>query len=54
MGLDEEKGGIVVVRPDGYVGVVVRLEEGKGTCDALNQYFGVITGKKLGGEKASL
>jgi hypothetical protein len=54
MGLDEEKGGIVVVRPDGYVGVVVKLEEGSGTCDALNQYFGVITGKKLGSEKASL
>jgi hypothetical protein len=54
MGLDEEKGGIVIVRPDGYVGVVVKLAEGKGTCDALNQYFGVITGKKLGGEKASL
>lgn len=54
MGLDEEKGGIVVVRPDGYVGVVVKLEEGKGTCEALNKYFEVVTGKKLGAEKASL
>ncbi|KAF1911783.1 FAD binding domain-containing protein [Ampelomyces quisqualis] len=54
MGLDDENGGIVVVRPDGYVGVVVGLDEGSGTCDALNQYFGVITGRKLGGEKASL
>ncbi|KAF1840866.1 uncharacterized protein K460DRAFT_389409 [Cucurbitaria berberidis CBS 394.84] len=54
MGLDEVKGGIVVVRPDGYVGVVVKLEEGKGTCEALNKYFEVVTGKKLGGEKASL
>ncbi|KAH7414450.1 FAD binding domain-containing protein [Phaeosphaeria sp. MPI-PUGE-AT-0046c] len=54
MGLDENKGGIVVVRPDGYVGVVVKLEEGSGTCDALNQYFSVITGRKMGGEKASL
>jgi hypothetical protein len=54
MGLDEEKGGVVVVRPDGYVGVVVRLEEGKGTCEALDGYFGVVTGKKLGLERASL
>lgn len=54
MGLDEEKGGIVIVRPDGYVGVVVKLEEGTGTCDALNQYFQVVTGKRLGGETASL
>jgi hypothetical protein len=54
MGLNQETGGIVVVRPDGYVGVVVKLEEGSGTCDALNRYFEVVTGKKLGGEKASL
>ncbi|RNJ56181.1 hypothetical protein D7B24_007664 [Verticillium nonalfalfae] len=39
MGLDEEKGGVVVVRPDGYVGVVVGLAEGSGTVDALNEYF---------------
>ncbi|CAO2650456.1 Nn.00g017480.m01.CDS01 [Neocucurbitaria sp. VM-36] len=54
MGLDQEKGGVVVVRPDGYVGVVVKLEEGKGTSEALNKYFEVVTGKKLGGERASL
>lgn len=54
MGLDEEQGGVVVVRPDGYVGVVVRLEEGKGTCEALNKYFGAVTGKKMGEERASL
>ncbi|KAJ4367404.1 hypothetical protein N0V83_006986 [Neocucurbitaria cava] len=54
MGLDERRGGVVVVRPDGYVGVVVKLEEGRGTCEALNRYFGVVTGRKLGGEKASL
>jgi hypothetical protein len=54
MGLDEQTGGIVVVRPDGYVGVVVKLEEGAGTCEALNAYFAVVTGRKLGGEKASL
>lgn len=54
MGLDEEKGGIVVVRPDGYVGAVVRLEEGSGTCEALNKYFGAVTGKRMGEERASL
>lgn len=54
MGLDEEKGGVVVVRPDGYVGVVVKLEEGAGTCEALNQYFAAVTGKKMGEERASL
>ncbi|KAF3040861.1 hypothetical protein E8E12_000215 [Didymella heteroderae] len=54
MGLDEEKGGVVVVRPDGYVSAVVKLEEGSGTADALNKYFGAVTGKKLGGERASL
>jgi hypothetical protein len=54
MGLDEEKGGVVVVRPDGYVGVVVALEEGRGTAEALDAYFGVLTGKKLGGERANL
>lgn len=54
MGLKEDEGGIVVVRPDGYVGVVVRLEEGKGTAEALNKYFSVVTGKTLGEEKAVL
>ena len=54
MGLDQEKGGVVVVRPDGYVGVVVKLEEGSGTCEALDSWFGSVTGKKLGGERPSL
>jgi hypothetical protein len=54
MGLDEEKGGIVVVRPDGYVGCVVKLEEGSGTVDALNQYFGSFATKKLGNDEARL
>ncbi|CAJ2510715.1 Uu.00g063400.m01.CDS01 [Anthostomella pinea] len=48
MGLDEEKGGVVVVRPDGYVGVVAALVEGSGTVDALNEYFGAFCTKKLG------
>jgi hypothetical protein len=54
MGLDEERGGVVVVRPDGYVGCVVRLVEGPGTVDALNKYFGVFATKELGGEQAQL
>lgn len=48
MGLDEEKGGVVVVRPDGYVGVVAALEEGSGTIDALNDYFSAFCTKKFG------
>jgi hypothetical protein len=54
MGLDEEKGGVVVVRPDGYVGCVVKLEEGTGTVDALNEYFGSFVTKKLGNGDARL
>lgn len=52
-GLDQEKGGVVVVRPDGYVGLVTQLVDGSGTVDALNQYFGAFTTKKLG-QKLSL
>jgi hypothetical protein len=54
MGLSEEEGGVVVVRPDGYVGCVVRLVEGRGTCEALNGYFKVLTGMRLGDERAVL
>jgi hypothetical protein len=54
MGLDEERGGVVVVRPDGYVGCVVKLAEGSGTVDALNEYFGSFVTKKVGGEVAQL
>jgi len=54
MGLDEEKGGVVVVRPDGYVGCVVKLVEGAGTVDALNEYFSSFVGKTLGGGEARL
>ena len=43
MGIDQEQGGVVMVRPDGYVGCVVRLVEGSGTVDALNDYFGAFT-----------
>lgn len=51
MGLDQQSGGIVVVRPDGYVGFVVKLVEGRGTVDALDAYFDVFTEKSLGSEK---
>jgi hypothetical protein len=54
MGLSEEEGGVVVVRPDGYVGCVVALKEGSGTVDALNQYFAAFVTKKIGGERAQL
>ncbi|RYP68005.1 hypothetical protein DL771_006928 [Monosporascus sp. 5C6A] len=54
MGLDPERGGVVVVRPDGYVGIVVRLVEGSGTVDALNEYFGSFCTKKLGGGSRAL
>lgn len=54
MGLDAERGGVVVVRPDGYVGAVVRLEEGGGTTEALNEYFGSFVTRRLGGEGGKL
>ena len=53
MGLDEERGGVVVVRPDGYVACVVRLVEGSGTVDALNDYFSTFTMLKAGGSEAA-
>ena len=48
MGLDSEKGGVVIVRPDGHVGCVVSLVEGSGTVDALNDYFGAFVSKPIG------
>ena len=54
MGMDQEMGGVVVVRPDGYVGIVISLVEGSGTVDALNEYFGTFCSKKLGEPKAQL
>ena len=48
MGLDSEKGGVVIVRPDGHVGCVVGLVEGSETVDALNEYFGSFTSKTIG------
>ncbi|KAI0406265.1 FAD binding domain-containing protein [Xylaria palmicola] len=54
VGLDAETGGVVVVRPDGYVGLVTGLVEGRGTMDALNAYFDAFCTKKLGDEKPQL
>ncbi|KAI0107021.1 FAD binding domain-containing protein [Nemania sp. FL0031] len=54
MGVDQEKGGVVVVRPDGYVGIVTSLVEGSGTIDALNAYFNAFCRKKIGDSKAQL
>lgn len=54
LGLDEERGGVVVVRPDGYVGIVVQLVEGSGTVDALNEYFSAFCTKELGGVTSQL
>lgn len=54
MGLDEERGAVVVVRPDGYVGTVVSLVEGTGTISALNEYFSAFCIKKLGGVTSQL
>ena len=48
MGLDEERGGVLVVRPDGHVGCVVGLSEGSGTVNALNAYFGAFTSRTFG------
>ena len=48
MGLDEERGGVIIVRPDGHVACVVSLVEGSGTVDALNEYFGAFVTKPLG------
>ncbi|KAL9059453.1 MAG: hypothetical protein Q9162_001151 [Coniocarpon cinnabarinum] len=42
-GAESGHAAVVVVRPDGYIGCVVRLVEGSGTVDALNAYFGAFT-----------
>lgn len=53
MGLHEERGGVVVVRPDGYVACVVKLE-GAATVDALNAYFNSFSVRKIGVDEARL
>ncbi|KAK2744858.1 hypothetical protein FQN57_004182 [Myotisia sp. PD_48] len=32
-------GGVIVVRPDGHIACVVELVEGRGTAEAINEYF---------------
>lgn len=54
LGLDPEHGGVVVVRPDGYTGIVASLAPGSGTVDALNGYFASFCTKKLGEPRAQL
>ncbi|KAK7755886.1 hypothetical protein SLS62_002173 [Diatrype stigma] len=49
----EGEGAVVVVRPDGYVGVVVSLVEGSGTADVLNAYFDSFCAKKIGSSSSS-
>ncbi|PHH65194.1 hypothetical protein CDD82_1683 [Ophiocordyceps australis] len=39
IGLHDQPGAVVVVRPDGFVGAVVQLVQGSGTVDALNAFF---------------
>jgi hypothetical protein len=48
VGLDPELGGVVVVRPDGYVGMATPLVQGSRTVDSLNEYFAGICTKDLG------
>jgi hypothetical protein len=48
MGFGDSEG-VVVVRPDGYVGAIVELQEGKGTIQALNEYFGAFCTKGSSG-----
>ncbi|KAH8601297.1 FAD binding domain-containing protein [Bisporella sp. PMI_857] len=54
MGLDEDKGGVIVVRPDGYVGLVASLVEGSETVHALNEYFSAFCTKILVDPRAQL
>ncbi|KAH0541698.1 hypothetical protein FGG08_003861 [Glutinoglossum americanum] len=49
LGFCGEKGGVVVVRPDGYVGCTLALVEGAGTVQGINEYFAPIASKPLGG-----
>ncbi|KOS37938.1 hypothetical protein ACN38_g11252 [Penicillium nordicum] len=47
LGFDPREGGVVVVRPDGYVGCIVRLVEGRATAEMLEQYFsGIVPGSQ--------
>ena len=54
MGLNHETGGVVVVRPDEYVGCVVKLVEGSGTVDVLNDYFATFLNMESPNQSARL
>jgi Phenol hydroxylase, C-terminal dimerisation domain/FAD binding domain len=51
MGIDLNQGAVVVARPDGFVGCVVRLVEGAGTVSALNSYFSAFSARAVGNER---
>jgi hypothetical protein len=48
LGFNECEGGVVVVRPDGYVGCVLSLVEGTEAVRGINDYFAPIVTKPLG------
>ena len=47
IGISTERPAVVVVRPDGYVGCVIRLVTGPGTVQALNAYYARFVTKTL-------
>lgn len=48
LGLDAQRGAVLVVRPDGHIGCVVGLVPGDGTVNALNDYFAAFVSKSIG------
>ena len=48
MGTAEDSPAVVVVRPDGYIGCIVRLVEGSATVAVLNAYFGRFVTRDIG------
>ena len=54
LGFDPREGGVVVVRPDGYVGCVLGLLPGRATADALEGYFLGLVPLGLSGEVRSM
>ncbi|TPX07279.1 uncharacterized protein E0L32_010776 [Thyridium curvatum] len=47
VGVNLDQGLVLVVRPDGYIGISVLLVEGTGTVEALNKYFNSFCTKTL-------
>lgn len=48
LGIDQDNGVVVIVRPDGFVGCSLPLTEGSRTVEAINLFFAAITTKPLG------